>query len=202
MLLFAGSAGPNFNVPVRIISTTANQLIVGYDDTDTHDFTVDVGATGDATLTSDRSFVLATSRDLSFSGVAGRSITFNILSNSVDTKINWDTGQSFFVDGGTGNVFVSTNLNFGADAQADDDYEISLPGVAVLTTGLTVTFTATTLNTNASTLEITEVGDIDALVKAGSTAADALVTGDIVAGQVVVAVFDGTNWQITSRLAQ
>jgi hypothetical protein len=101
-----------------------------------------------------------------------------------------------------GDLITDGSYNFGADAQADDDYEISIPEITTLTTGMTVTFTATTLNTGAATLEITEIGDIDALVKAGTTAADALVTGDIVAGQVVVAVFDGTNWQVTSRLAQ
>ena len=101
-----------------------------------------------------------------------------------------------------GNVFQSGGINYGADAQADDDYEISLPGVTTLTTGMSVTFSATTLNTDGATFEITEMGDIDALVKAGTTSADALATGDIVAGQIITAVFDGTNWQITSKLAQ
>ena len=102
-------------------------------------------------------------------------------------------------------VIVNSTLNFAADAQADDDYEISIPGVSALTTGLTVTFSATTLNTDAATLEITEVGDIDALVKVttGGGVAVALATGDVIAKQIIVAVFDADgNWQIVSRLAQ
>ena len=47
--------------------------------------------------------------------------------------------------------------------------------------------------------ETTEVGDVDAILKMHD---QALVTGDIEAGQVVVCVFDGTNWQMTSQLAQ
>ena len=93
----------------------------------------------------------------------------------------------------------NTTVNFAADGQADDDYEIALAGISALTTGLTVTFTATTANTDGATLEITSVGDLDAILKMHD---QALVTGDIEAGQVVVVVFDGTNWQMTSRIAQ
>ncbi len=89
--------------------------------------------------------------------------------------------------------------NFAADGQADDDYEIALPGISALTTGLRVTFTATTANTGGATLEITSVGDLDAILKMND---QALATGDIEAGQVIECVFDGTNWQMTSQLAQ
>jgi len=101
-----------------------------------------------------------------------------------------------------GDLTVGGTVNYAADAQADDDYEISLPGVTALTAGLTVTFIATTANTDGATLEITEVGDVDALVIAdAASVSTALATGEILAGQVVTAVFDGTNWQVTSRLA-
>ena len=96
-------------------------------------------------------------------------------------------------------VYIDGVVNFAADAQADDDYEISLPGVSALATGLQVTFIANTANTAGATLEITEVGDLDAILKNHDVA---LVTGDIEAGQVVVCVWDGTNWQMTSQLAQ
>ncbi len=89
--------------------------------------------------------------------------------------------------------------NFAADGQADDDYEIAIPTITALTTGLTVTFTANTANTDGVTLEITSVGDQDAILKNHDVA---LITGDIEAGQVVQCVFDGTNWQMTSQLAQ
>ncbi|MCK5016280.1 MAG: hypothetical protein KAS32_04335 [Candidatus Peribacteraceae bacterium] len=96
-------------------------------------------------------------------------------------------------------MFVNGAANFAADGQADDDYEISLSGITALHTGLMVVFTATTANTDGASLEITEVGDVDAILKLSD---QALVTGDVEAGQVIVVVFDGTNWQMTSQLAQ
>lgn len=98
-----------------------------------------------------------------------------------------------------GAVVINNTLNFAADAQADDDYEIAIPSISALTTGLMVTFTATTLNTGGATLEITSVGDIDALLKGDG---NALVTGDITAGLPITAFFNAAgNWIIMSRLA-
>ena len=88
---------------------------------------------------------------------------------------------------------------YAADAQADDDYEVSIPGVLNLWAGLTVTFKANTLNTGAATLEITSVGDLDVIAKLSD---QVLATGDILAGQIVTVVFDGGKWQMTSQLAQ
>ena len=96
-------------------------------------------------------------------------------------------------------AITADTYNFAADGQADDDYEIALPGISALTTGLMVTWTATTANTGGATLEITSVGDLDAILKLSD---QALATGDIEAGQVVVTVWDGANWQMTSQLAQ
>ena len=89
--------------------------------------------------------------------------------------------------------------NFVVDAQANDDYEVSIPYAQILTTGLTVTFVANTANTDGATLEITQNGDLDAILKMND---QALATGDIEAGQVVVVVFDGSNWQMISPVAQ
>ena len=98
----------------------------------------------------------------------------------------------------TDNVTVNGTVNFAADAQGDDDYEIDIPSLTALTTGLTVTFTANTANTDGATLEITSIGDLDTILKKNDTA---LATNDIEAGQVVTCVFDGTNWQMTSQIA-
>jgi len=97
-----------------------------------------------------------------------------------------------------GVIAVNGNLNYGADAQSDDDYEISIPGITALVAGLTVTFRAATINTGACTLEIGEVGDLDDIKKQHDVA---LADGDIEAGQIVVCVFDGTNWQMISQIA-
>ena len=108
--------------------------------------------------------------------------------------------DALYLDGSaSGDASFSGSVNFAADAQLDDDYEIDIPIITALTAGLTVTFTATTANTDGATLEITSVGDLDAILKMHD---QPLATGDIEAGQVVVCVFDGTNWQMTSQLAQ
>jgi len=112
------------------------------------------------------------------------SATTPIINNNIDKDGIW---------------YSNINPPLAADAQANDDYEVSIPAVSALYSGLTVTFTANTLNTEGATLEITEMGDLDAILKNGDTA---LATGDIVAGQVVVVVFDGSNWQMISQLAQ
>jgi len=100
----------------------------------------------------------------------------------------------------TGNLEVNGTggTNFGADSQGDDDYEISLPGVDALVAGLTVIFTANTACTDGSTLEITEVGDLDAILKLND---QATASNDIEAGSVVMVVFDGSNWQMISPAA-
>lgn len=99
----------------------------------------------------------------------------------------------------TDELVVAGIFNYAADAQGDDDYEIDIPGITALVEGLTVTFKANTANTDGVTLEITSVGDIDAILKLRD---QALVTNDIEAAQIVTVVFDGTNWQMTSQLAQ
>lgn len=103
--------------------------------------------------------------------------------------------EYFLVTGGV----INGNVNFNLDAQSDDDYEISLVGITSLEVGLTVTFIANTANTDGCTLEITQVGDVDAILKMHD---QVLVTGDIESGQVVVCVWDGSNFQMTSQVAQ
>jgi hypothetical protein len=94
----------------------------------------------------------------------------------------------------TGGAFVNwPGINYAEDAQADDDYEIALPNVTALVSGLMVTFKATTANTGGATLEITGIGDLDAILKLND---QALGDNHMEAGQIVTVVFDGTNWQI------
>jgi len=137
---------------------------------------------GDAFKTVDASNISA----VEFGQADGTSIT-----ESFDHNHN----QYFLTTGGV----IDGNVNFNSDAQADDDYEISLVGITALKVGMTVTFIANTANTDACTLEITEVGEVDEMLKMHD---QVLATGDIEAGQVVVCVFDGTNWQMTSQVAQ
>ncbi len=94
---------------------------------------------------------------------------------------------------------VSATYNFAADAEASDTYVITLsPAPAAYTTGMMIVFTANTANTDGATINVNGLG-AKAILKMHD---QALVTGDIEAGQVVVGVYDGTQFQMTSQLAQ
>jgi len=96
------------------------------------------------------------------------------------------------------NVVAAGPVNFGADAEATDAYVITLTGVAAYATGMTITFSANTANTGACSLNVNSLG-----AKTIKKLHDQdLVNGDIEAGQIVVVVYDGTNFQMTSQLAQ
>ena len=103
---------------------------------------------------------------------------------------------------GGGLITINETLMAASDGQADDDYEISLPGITALVHGMMVTFQANTANTDGATLEITEEGSTPPILKMHD---QELASGDIEQYQWVTVVFDtvGTdNWQMTSQLAQ
>jgi len=136
----------------------------------------------------DNSFIALDVRPVTGAGIDGEVRIGDTGTNNEYTKID-----------SLGKITTPLGINFGADAQGDDDYEISLPGITALNAGLMVVFTANTANTGAATFEISEVGDLDTIKKLHD---QDLANGDIEAGQVVVLVFDGINWQMTSQLAQ
>jgi len=98
-----------------------------------------------------------------------------------------------------GSVVINGTLNWTLDAQGDDNYEITIPGITAIWPGLMVTWQANTINTGAATLEISSEGLLYTIKKLHD---QDLASGDIEAGQIVVTVFDGTNWQMISQLAQ
>jgi hypothetical protein len=96
-------------------------------------------------------------------------------------------------------LVTSGSYNFAADAEASDTYVITLDPVPNgYRTGMMITFTANTANTDGVTLNVNGLG-AKAILKMHD---QPLVTGDIEAGQVVVVVYDGTQFQMTSQLAQ
>lgn len=93
-------------------------------------------------------------------------------------------------------------FNYFSDAQASDAYVVTLAGAHTLVAGLEITFKANTANTDGATVNVNGLG-AKALTKCASgSVATALATGDIIAGQIVKAVYDGTQFQVISRLAQ
>lgn len=93
-----------------------------------------------------------------------------------------------------------TDLIYGVDGEASDTYKISLgvePTDYASIIGVPIVFKANTANTAAATLDINTLGPI-AIKKAHD---QALATGDIEAGQLVIVTYDGTNFQMQSQLA-
>ena len=88
---------------------------------------------------------------------------------------------------------VSPHINYGEDAEANDTYVVSINGIKELTSGLFITFKANTDNTGACTINVNSLG-AKALKVQGDGADPA--NGWITAGNVVVAVYDGTVFQI------
>jgi len=88
---------------------------------------------------------------------------------------------------------------FAADSQGSDTYVITIsPALTAYTTGQVISFTANTANTGAATLNVNGLG-----AKTIKKLHDQdLATGDIEAGSVITVVYDGTNFQMTSQIAQ
>jgi hypothetical protein len=70
-------------------------------------------------------------------------------------------------------------------------------GMTAYATGQRFTFVAAGTNTGATTLNINSIGAKN-ITKNGTTA---LVAGDIASGQAIEVVYDGTQFQLSSRIA-
>ena len=81
------------------------------------------------------------------------------------------------------------NLYFGVDAGASDAYAIDVTGYTAYVNGDTFIFIANTANTETASLNVTAVG-AKTLKKSFD---QALETGDILAGQIVICSYDATN---------
>lgn len=87
-------------------------------------------------------------------------------------------------------------LDYAADTGAANAYVVALsPALDAYITGMPVHFKAANANTGASTININGLG-VKTIKKNGS--AD-LIPGDIAAGQIVVVVYDGINFQLVSN---
>jgi len=101
---------------------------------------------------------------------------------------------------GTPQISQSGREIYAADSVGSDAYAITLvPALAAYATGLVVNFKAGTANTGAATININGLG-AKAIVKNYN---EALVTGDILSGQIVQVAYDvtGDNFQMLSPVA-
>lgn len=86
---------------------------------------------------------------------------------------------------------------YAADSVGTDTYAITLvPAPSAYVAGFAVNFKAGTANTGPSTLNVNGLGAIAIKTMGGQS--DTL-TGDILSGQVVSVVYDGTNFQMQSQ---
>ncbi len=120
------------------------------------------------------------------------------------TQAQTDAGTA---TGSTGASIVATPAvtrsrllsDYVADTGAANAYAIApSPVISAYTTGQIFTFKAANTNTTASTLNVNTLG-AKAIKKTDGTAA--LIAGDIVAGQLVIVEYDGTNFQMLSPVA-
>lgn len=93
--------------------------------------------------------------------------------------------------------FQDRLYDYAVDSVGSDSYAITMAGAyGAYYAGMSITFKAGTANTGACTINVNGLGAKD-LKKEVSVA---LATGDILANQIITAVYDGTNFQITSPL--
>lgn len=97
-----------------------------------------------------------------------------------------------------GPMVTTGSLNYCADAGSTDAYACSLsPALPAYVAGARYTFKANTANTGAATLNLNSLG-ATALKKVQGGVTTDLQDNDILAGQVVEVVYDGTNLQMVS----
>lgn len=86
---------------------------------------------------------------------------------------------------------------YAADSGGSDAYAITLaPAITAYTVGMAIQFKANTANTGAATLNVNGLG---AKTIKKNVSSD-LSTGDILAGQMVKVLYDGTNFQLVSTI--
>lgn len=98
---------------------------------------------------------------------------------------------------GTGVIVTNGAENYAADAGSNDTYAITVTGVAAYATGQVFKFKANTINTGAATLNVNSIGAKTIKKNYNSDLAD----GDIKANQLVEVIYDGTNFQLLSPIA-
>jgi len=107
------------------------------------------------------------------------------------TSVDFGSGLSASLSGSE--VTVVKDSDFAADAEASDTYVISLtPAPTAYTTGMRIIFTATTANTGACTINVNGLGAKNLLSLNNITPPDNYIE----AASVVLAVYDGTSFQM------
>ncbi len=139
--------------------------------------------------------------------VAGALI--EVTSGTVNAGTVWELSAAVATVGSSSVTFVSINITtkvdqngspiYGASATGNDTYVITLsPAPSVYSTGMVINFNADVANTGNATLNVNGLGAKNILKEHDQTLAD----NDIEAGQIVTVIYDGTQFQMQSQLAQ
>jgi len=155
-------------------------------------------------------------------GTAGNNITGGVLIAGLDTNNTGTGGATVFLSNTAGGFSTTTGTiprvvgqyiassgglyfnpnyqsvltSYAVDAVGTDAYAITLPDAFnAYYAGMTVSFKAGTANTGACTLAVNGLS-AKSIKKSVS---DDLTTGDILVNQIITVVYDGTNFQITSK---
>jgi len=115
------------------------------------------------------------------------------LKEAVDAKISAATGTLAIEDS---SAIQNQKFSYAADTGAADAYVITLsPAPSAYAAGQRFAFKATNTNTTTSTINVNSLG-VKTIKKDGG--ANSLISGDIVANQIVELEYDGTNFQMVS----
>ena len=96
--------------------------------------------------------------------------------------------------------FIQNNITYGVDSGSVNAYEVTMPKpFFILVVGFRVAFKALITNTGASTLNIYNASAaLIGAVTIKATDGNNVIAGDIVGGNIVDFVYDGTNFQLMS----
>lgn len=191
------STGPKFQMQSQSangsnnLTGTANQVDVtaaGAPQTASLSSTmVAPGTLGITTITANRAVTTDASKVLVASATTDTELGYvSGVTSAIQTQLNAKISQS------------GAQI-YGADSVGTDSYAITLsPAPAGYVTGMVVNFKAGTSNTGGATLNVNGLGAL-AILKLHD---QALITGDIESGQIVTVVYDGTQFQMQSQIAQ
>lgn len=131
-----------------------------------------------------------------------------VISGTVNAGTIWELTTSVATVGTNSVSFISINITskidqsgaqiYAADGGATDAYAITLsPAPSAYTAGMVINFKANTANTGNATLNVNSLGAKNILKLHDQTLAD----NDIEVGQLVTVIYDGTQFQMQSQVA-
>lgn len=170
------------------------------DGTTNFDSATPLGYDGAPTISSDNQF--ATKKyadDLAIAGSPDASTTTKgIVEEATQAEVDAGTaagGTSARLFQNPSTIRAKLYHDYAADAGSNDTYVITLtPAATAYTTGMVITFKANTVNTGACTVNVNGLGAKSLKMNSNLDPVD----GYIKAGADVMAVYDGTNFQILS----